>query len=106
MNRAHLVVVGLFLVIHSLGVTAGRAQSEKESLRSLQPQVAAPNQHRLRYENPYVRVFEVVIPPAGVAPLHLYDLVCVFITLSPARLRIRNAKGTVVRETSRAQITP
>lgn len=103
MNRSCLLIASLVLAFHASGITASQAESKKDQLHFLKPHVAAPDQHILRFENSHVRVYEVVIPPAGKAPLHLHDLASVFITLSPARLRIRNADGFVIRDTSRSQ---
>lgn len=105
MHRSRAIVLSLILALIGFGVVA--SQSTRETpLQSLQPLTAAPDQHKLRFENRYVRVLEVIIPPGGIAPPHLHDLPSVLILLSPANLRLRDPDGATTRETSRAYIPP
>ena len=107
MNRSHtIVVLGFILASIGNGVVATQTKQESEQLQSLQPLVAAPDHHRLRFENEYVRVLEIIVPPGDIVPHHLHDLPSVFITLSSAQLRFRDADGVVTLETFRADIPP
>ncbi len=51
-----------------MGLSHLKRQERGEQLQSLQPLTAAPDQHQLCFENRYVRVLEVIIPPEILSP--------------------------------------
>ena len=60
------------------------------------PLVAAPEQHKLLFENKYVNVYRVTNPPGGIAPPHVHVWPSVLIVDEPASLVLRNQQGEVL----------
>jgi hypothetical protein len=61
--------------------------------------VAAPNHHRLAFENERIRVVETVIRAGDTAPLHTHLLPHVLIVSSGSRFIRRDANGAVLLDT-------
>lgn len=90
---------GLLLVLaFALVVTTGRAGAAKEDLTDYYPLEAAPDHHKPIFENEFVLVLDVSIPPGVTVPAHVHPWPAVFITLRPAHLVFRNLAAELVRE--------
>jgi hypothetical protein len=88
----------ILLVACVLVVGIGRARSSSEDLDAYLPLAAAPAYHKPVFENEFVLVLDVSIPPGVTVPAHMHPWPAVFITLQPAHLVFRNRAGEVVRE--------
>jgi len=55
--------------------------------------------HHLKFENEYVRVFDVVVPPAGQTLFHVHSNDYVFVTLGDAHVRSEPLDGKPVELT-------
>ena len=93
MKKTLLLVLALVLL-----ATIGRATRAKEDLGAYFPLKAAPEQHKPIFENQFVLVLDVSIPPGVTVPAHVHPWPAVFITLQPAHLVFRNLVGEVVRD--------
>jgi len=72
--------------------------------RELDALIAAPNSHRLLFENDRVRVLEIVIEPGAREPEHTHPWPSVMIVDQPARIRYYE-HGVPTFE-SPAEVTP
>src|SRR5262245_35109489 len=93
MKKCLLLVLALTLI-----VTIGRASTAREDLPDYFPLKAAPDYHKPVFENQFVLVLDVSIPPGVTVPAHVHPWPAVFITLQPAHLVFRNLAAEVVRE--------
>ena len=66
---------------------------------------AAPDHHRVLFENDEVRVLETKIPAGEVTPLHTHQRPTVMYVLSGSHFRRRDDTGTTVLDT-RALVPP
>ncbi len=103
MKKIGLVLFAIAACILASGVSGLRSEGTKWP-DELKGHIAAPDHHKVRFENEFVRVLEVLIPSGDTVPFHLHDLPTVMIILSPARAQIRNANGTLIQETAREEI--
>ncbi len=103
MKKIGLVLFAIAASVLASGVSGLRSQGTKWP-DELKGHIAAPDHHKVRFENKFVRVLEVVIPAGDTVPFHLHDLPTVMIIFSPARFQIRTANGTLIRETAREEI--
>ena len=87
----------LGVLVLAVVATIGSA-STPEDLSDYYPLAAAPNQHKPLFENEFVLVLDVSIPPGVTVPAHLHPWPAVFITLQSAHLVFRNFAAEVVRE--------
>lgn len=101
MKKPLLIVLALSLI-----VTIGRASRAKEDLADYFPLKAAPDYHKPIFENEFVLVLDVSIPPGVTVPAHVHPWSAVFITLQPAHLVFRNLAAEVVREVRPATDNP
>ena len=69
-----------------------------EKLADYFPLKAAPEYHKPVFENEFVLVLDVSIPPGATVPAHVHPWPAVFITLHPAHLVFRNLAAEVVRD--------
>jgi hypothetical protein len=88
--------LGFVALVLALIAAAGLARST-EDRSAYYPLAAAPEQHRPLFENEFVLVLDVSIPPGVTVPAHLHPWPAVFITLEPAHLVFRNLAGETVR---------
>jgi hypothetical protein len=90
----------LLLVVVVFGVAAaiGRAGTATETPGDYSPLKAAPEHHKVVFENEFVLVLDVSIPAGATVPAHVHPWPAVFITLQPAHLVFRNLAAEVVRE--------
>jgi hypothetical protein len=65
---------------------------------SLDAVEAAPDSHRVLFENDRVRAVEVVIPPGETEPRHTHRWPSVLLVDRAARIRYYDAEGTVAYE--------
>ncbi len=84
-------------------VGCARQENRTEWPRELWPLEAAPEQHKLVFENEHIRVLRVENPPGGVAPAHVHIWPSVIIWDAPSSVRVRDASGNVLRETPAAK---
>lgn len=61
--------------------------------------IAAPNHHRVVFENEHVRVLETTIPAGDTTPLHTHRAPHVIVVRSGTDFVRRNAVGEVVLDT-------
>ena len=96
---AFCAVVVSLLVFAASGLKSADTKWPEE----LKGHIAAPDHHKIRFENRFVRVLEVIISAGDTVPFHLHDLPTVMIVLSPARLETRAANGALLNASRRAQ---
>lgn len=89
----------LAVLVFGLAGTFARAATPTGKLDDYFPLKAAPAHHKPLFENEFVLVLDVSIPPGVTVPAHLHPWSAVFITLEPSDLVFRNLAGEVVRET-------
>jgi hypothetical protein len=65
---------------------------------SLDAPAAAPENHRILFENDRVRMLDVVVPVGGREPVHAHCWPSVLYVLFRGKLRERDATGKVIRE--------
>ncbi|WP_372910173.1 hypothetical protein [Salinigranum sp.] len=65
---------------------------------SLDALAAAPDSHRVCFENDRVRVVEVVVPPGETEPVHTHRWPSVMLVGRAARVRYYDGDGDVVSE--------
>lgn len=95
MQTKRLTLVLLAIV----GLAAlGRAAAAQDDRAAFFPLAAAPEYHKPVFENEFVLVLDVSIPPGAAVPAHLHPWPAVFITLQPAHLVFRNRAAEIVRE--------
>jgi len=68
--------------------------------------IAAPEHHRLRFENDRVRVLDTVIPAGETTRLHTHRWPAVYLVASSSPLVRRDADGNVLLDTRDAPDTP
>jgi hypothetical protein len=91
----------LAAVVLGLAAAVGRASSSTEEFAEYFPLKAAPDYHKPVFENEFVLVLDVSIPPGAIVPAHVHPWPAVFITLQPAHLVFRNLAAEVVRDVRR-----
>ena len=67
---------------------------------SLDGPIAAPDHHRVVWENERVRVLETTIPAGAITPLHTHRASTVMYVVSGTSFIRRNELGTVMLDTS------
>lgn len=107
-RKTRLALIGLPLIAFVLCTVAGtgQARSPSDDLDAYLPLAAAPAHHKPIFENEFVLVLDVSIPPGVTVPPHIHPWPAVFITLQPAHLMFRNLAGEVVREVQQPSGTP
>ena len=88
------LLTALLLLATGCAHQAPRTEWPKE----LWPLAAAPEQHKVVFENEHVRVLRVENPPGGVAPSHVHVWPSIIIWDEPSSIRIRDADGNVLRD--------
>ncbi len=93
-------ITALFSI--ALALVAQEPQSWSDELDAVR---AAPNSHKVLFENAIVRVLEVRVPPGTKEPFHQHHLPSIFINLdaggSIAASRYYNEDGKMTRDTPR-----
>jgi hypothetical protein len=86
------------VLVFVVASTIGRASTPTEKLADYFPLKAAPEYHKPVFENDFVLVLDVSIPPGATVPAHVHPWPAVFVTLQPAHLVFRNLAAEVVRD--------
>jgi hypothetical protein len=89
------------VLVLGLGLAAAavvRASTPPKELAAYLPLEAAPEYHKPVFENEFVLVLDVSIPPGATVPAHAHPWPAVFVTLQPAHLVFRNLAAQVVRD--------
>jgi len=73
-------------------------------VRNLDALVAAPQHHRLAYEDEWVRVLETIVRPGDTTPLHTHELPGTLYVLSGSDFIRRDENGDVLLDSREAGI--
>src|SRR5437588_707147 len=73
---------------------------------SLDAVIAAPNHHRLVFENDRVRVLDTLIPAGDTAPIHTHRWPAVYYTLQRSDFVRRDGEGKVLFDSRTAPPLP
>ena len=99
MRPAHFVII---LAMFMAGCSVPDAK-ERRILSRLDPLVAAPETHKLEFENGQVRILRVEIPPHFREPVHTHLNDGVMVIEQRAKIRYFDKNGKVLFETSPVQ---
>ena len=91
-----------FLIVFSLLLSGCSVKeiSDREKSYRLDPLVAAPETHKLEFENDKVRILRVEIPPGYKEPIHTHLNDGVMVIEQRAKIRYFDESGKVVFESN------
>ena len=74
------------------------AQQQFSMIGDLDAIIAAPEFHKLIFENPFFRIFESVIKPRQIVPFHIHRGDCLILTVQGSRFISNDGVNRVVEE--------
>ena len=97
-GAAAILFISAGSVIATERVSSAPSQQVCPWPESLDAPAAAPENHRILFENERVRVLDVVVPVGSREPVHAHCWPSVLYVMFRGKLRERDAAGTVIRE--------